>query len=147
MKLYMDVCCLARPFDDLSQDRINLEAEAVLSIISNCENGEWTLLSSGVIDFEISQIPDLDIQEKISAIYSSATEHHEVNQKIIDRANNLNIHNIKHFDSLHLSIAESANADVLLTTDDRFVKRAKNTDSMIRVANPVTWLMEVTDDE
>ena len=68
MRIYMDVCCLGRPFDDLTQSRVYLEAEAVLSIISRCENGEWALLSSGAIDFEISQIPDIEAQEKINTL-------------------------------------------------------------------------------
>ena len=29
-KLYLDVCSLNRPFDDQLQDRIKLEAEAIL---------------------------------------------------------------------------------------------------------------------
>jgi len=32
MQLYMDVCCLNRPFDDLTQDRIYLD-------IAKMENG------------------------------------------------------------------------------------------------------------
>ena len=32
MKVYMDVCCLNRPFDDQSQERIKLESETVLMI-------------------------------------------------------------------------------------------------------------------
>jgi len=52
MRIYMDVCCLGRPFDDLTQGRVYLEAEAVLSILSRCESGEWILLSSGAIDLK-----------------------------------------------------------------------------------------------
>ena len=33
MKIYMDVCSYNRPFDNQEQDRIYLEAEAVLSIL------------------------------------------------------------------------------------------------------------------
>ena len=29
MRVYLDVCCLNRPFDDLSQKRVYAEAEAV----------------------------------------------------------------------------------------------------------------------
>jgi len=147
MRLYMDVCCLGRPFDDLTQSRIYLEAEAVLSIISRCESGEWDLLSSGVIDFEISQIPDSEIQDRINTLYSTATEHHSITQNIANRAITFKNHSIGDFDSLHMAVAEDANVDVLLTTDDRFEKRAKNTDTTVKVANPVTWLMEVTDNE
>ena len=147
MRVYMDVCCLSRPFDDLTQGRVYLEAEAVLAVISRCEDGEWVLLSSGAIDFEISQIQDIQTQEKINTLYSSASEYHHITQEIINRAKDFHVHNIGHFDSLHLAIAEDAIVDVLLTTDDRFVKRAQKIDARIKVANPVTWLMEVTSNE
>jgi hypothetical protein len=34
MKLYLDNCCYNRPYDDQTQERIHLEGEAVLAIIS-----------------------------------------------------------------------------------------------------------------
>jgi len=147
MRIYMDVCCLSRPFDNLTQDRIYLEAEAVLSIVSRCERGDWILLSSGAIDFEIAQITDLEVQEQINTLYASASEHKSATQEIIDRARAFQDSNIKYFDSLHMAIAEGANADIFLTTDDRLIKRSLNTDAKIRVANPVTWLMEVSNNE
>jgi hypothetical protein len=33
-KIYLDVCCLNRPFDQQSQARIRLETEAILEIIN-----------------------------------------------------------------------------------------------------------------
>ncbi len=37
MKLvYLDTCCLNRPFDDQTQAHIHLEAEAVLLIMARC---------------------------------------------------------------------------------------------------------------
>jgi predicted nucleic acid-binding protein len=50
------------------------------------------------------------------------------------------------FDALHLSCAEAGQADVLLTTDDRFLRRAERLENMlqVKVVNPVRWLMEVT---
>lgn len=56
----MDVCCLNRPFDDQTQERIHLESEAILSILNRCEAKEWKLVSSEVIEFEIAKIPNLD---------------------------------------------------------------------------------------
>ncbi|MDR0764761.1 MAG: hypothetical protein LBE65_04120 [Synergistaceae bacterium] len=32
MRVYLDNCCYNRPFDDLSQDRVYLEAEAVMAV-------------------------------------------------------------------------------------------------------------------
>ena len=40
MIVNLDVYCLNRPFDDQSQDRIHLEAEAVLAIIRHIEQSE-----------------------------------------------------------------------------------------------------------
>ena len=60
MKIYMDICCLNRPFDDQNQDRIHLEAESVLSILSFVEKGKWHLLNSDAILYEINKIPDTE---------------------------------------------------------------------------------------
>src|SRR3989442_10626151 len=49
----LDVCCWNRPFDDQTQNRIHLEAEAVLAIVAEIKRGHWQLISSEVIDLEI----------------------------------------------------------------------------------------------
>jgi len=41
MKIYMDVCCLNRPFDDQTQDKIRIESDAILAILSKCISGKW----------------------------------------------------------------------------------------------------------
>lgn len=56
MKIYMDVCCFNRPFDDQTQDRIRIESDAILAILSKCMSGRWQLLSSEVIDIEIKTL-------------------------------------------------------------------------------------------
>ena len=147
MKIYMDVCCLNRPFDDLSQLRVFFENEAVLSIISYCDSGEWVLCSSSIIDYEVAQISDSEKHEKVIMLYSSASEHIEVTQDLTERAKQFQECGIKYFDSLHIALAESAKADVLLTTDDRLIKLSRKTNANIKVENPVKWLMEVISDE
>jgi predicted nucleic acid-binding protein len=54
---------------------------------------------------------------------------------------------IKPFDSLHLALAETGGADVFLTTDNRLLRAAGKIELRTGVANPVTWLMEVTNNE
>jgi hypothetical protein len=66
MRLYMDVCCLNRPFDDQSQDRIRIESEAILAILNKCLN-DWALVGSEAIDYEIFKIPDDEIVKKVKA--------------------------------------------------------------------------------
>ena len=48
LRIYLDVCCLNRPFDGQRQDRIRLESEAVLLILGYCEAGTWQWISSAV---------------------------------------------------------------------------------------------------
>jgi len=59
-KIYLDVWCLNRPFDDQTQDRIRMEAEAILLILKNFEVGKWQWIGCEVLDFEIEQTPDLE---------------------------------------------------------------------------------------
>jgi len=139
----MDVCCLNRPFDDLSQDRIYLEAESILSIISRCENSGWVLLSSGTIDYELSKLPDLDRLVEVQSLYAVAKERVKLEKIAEQRSRFFQQNGMKPLDSLHVATAESCNADVFLTTDDRLVKALKRVDLKIKFANPVFWLMEV----
>ena len=147
MRIYMDACCLNRPFDDLSQARNYFEAEAILSIISRCENGEWSLISSGIIDYELSRISDSEKSVQIQDIYSCAAEHVELTQAAEKRAAYFREHGIKLYDSLHLALAEESAADVLLTTDDKFLKRANELTLTVKVFNPVKFFMGGMDNE
>ena len=144
MRIYMDCCCLGRPFDDLTQDRIYLEAEAVLSIISRCERNEWTLIASGALDFELSRITDEDLQVQIQSIYSVAKERVKISPDAEQRAAVLQTQGLKPFDSLHVALAEKCNADIFLTTDTRLLKVSSRENFKIRAENPAIWLMEVT---
>ncbi|MCL1852591.1 MAG: PIN domain-containing protein [Peptococcaceae bacterium] len=147
LRIYMDVCCLNRPFDDLSQDRIYLEAEAILSIISHCEKGEWTLISSGIIEFELSKLSNSERLEQVQTLYAAASERIKLTEPAEKRAAFFQQNGLKPFDSLHLAVAEAAGVDALLTTDDRFLRMANRIDVKTKITNPVTWLMEVMKNE
>jgi predicted nucleic acid-binding protein len=144
-KIYFDVCCLNRPFDDQNQTRIRLEAEAILMALNRCEAGDWKWIGSEVIDFEIKQIPDPERRRRTQALASHAREYIVVGKAEFERAQQLEAWNISAFDALHLACAESGGADIFLTTDDRLLhKAAAYADQLhIRVENPLTWLREV----
>jgi len=57
VKVYLDVCCLCRPFYDQKVNRIHLEAEAMKEILVRCTQ-DWTLVASDAVSFEISRITD-----------------------------------------------------------------------------------------
>ncbi len=69
MKLiYLDTCCLNRPFDDQTQAHIHLEAEAVLLIMTRCIAQEWEWLNSDILDYEIAQTPDPERRARVDLL-------------------------------------------------------------------------------
>jgi len=73
LRIYMDVCCLNRPFDDCNNDRISIESDAILKIIYRCQEEAWRLLGSDAIDLEISRTSDPDKKRKVLILYSIAS--------------------------------------------------------------------------
>lgn len=147
LKLYLDSCCFNRPFDDLSQDKVRLECEAVLTIINKCESGEWDVFESDVLDDEFDRMANAIKKQKVLGLYSSASLYIEISDAIINRAKEFHKLNIKPFDALHLASAEYGEADVFLTTDNKFLNRALKSNAKVKVSNPVIWLTEVLFDD
>ena len=81
------------------------------------------------------------------ALLALASELIETDAGVLERARDLQSAGYGAFDALHLSSAESGRADVLLTTDDKFVKRAARGDGdpQVLVKNPLSWLKEVSE--
>lgn len=143
MRIYFDSCCLNRPFDDLSDNAVRMEYEAIISIIDNCGTSDWLYFSSDVILDEILQITDDFRREKVMLFYYAATEHIAFSEVIFSRAKELEQGGVKSFDALHVASAEAAAADVLLTTDRKLINAAKRIGTQIPVKNPLVWLAEV----
>ncbi len=139
----MDCCCLNRPFDDQTNPIVHLEAEAIKIIISLCEQGILTLVSSQILKFEIENTPDILRRERLKVLEETAKKTIKINEEIERRAKYFESLGIQSFDALHLACAEME-ADILLTVDKRFLKKARKiTDLKIEVKNPLEWIKEV----
>jgi predicted nucleic acid-binding protein len=145
VKIYLDVCCLNRPFDDQTQDRLRFESEAILTILHRCEIGKWKLVTSEVTEIEISKIPEDDRRKKVAILVSLSLYKVLIDEDVERRALFLRKKGFKPFDALHLACAEKGKVDVLLTTDDKFLRKAQRLVKVLRVKvdNPITWLTEV----
>ena len=143
-KIYMDVCCWNRPFDDQTQTRVHLEAEAVLAVVSEIERGDCRLLHSEVVDLEIANTPALELRQRLQALIPRPHRYVRCEQKVLARALELERRRFAGIDALHLACAESAVADVFLTTDDRLLRLAvRYADFLrVRVANPLAWMQD-----
>jgi predicted nucleic acid-binding protein len=144
--IYIDVCCLNRPYDNWIQSRIFLEAEAILEIISRCQLGDWELVNSTVLESEIAQTPDQTRVEQLLRCLAIADKKVLVTPQVTNRVIELKTFSFKSYDALHLACAEVERVDVFLTTDDRLLRKALKykQNLKVQVANPVSWLMEVT---
>ncbi len=145
IRIYMDACCLNRPFDDLTQDRIRMESEAVITIIKKVISGDCVLVSSDTTDLEISQMPDFDRKEKVLSWINLASEHVSLNDKNQKRALYFEQSGIYGYDSLHLACAEEGAVDVFFSTDDDLLKKYNKIvpKPKMRVENPLAWVNEV----
>ena len=83
MNIYFDNCCLNRPYDDLSDNTVCMECEAVLAIIDICEAGKWSFFSNDVLLDEILGMTNMDKQEKVMLLYNSAASHISLTDDIV----------------------------------------------------------------
>ncbi|MFT5241463.1 MAG: hypothetical protein ACI9OU_001683 [Candidatus Promineifilaceae bacterium] len=144
-RIYLDVCCLNRPFDNQEQQRVRMEAEAIKSILLLMGAGRCVAIGSDAIDFEIDRLADPDRYLELMAISDDFAEHVRVGEAERRRGNELEALGLGPMDALHVACAEKAGADVVLTTDDALVKRARRCADLltVRVVNPLVWLGEV----
>ena len=144
MKVYLDCCSLQRPFDDKSQPRIAVEAEAVLVILALCESDHLKLLSSEALLFEISRIPDQVRKYDALAILKIAKEIIELTPELVALARKLRASGLKPLDALHLTSASTSKADCFCTCDDKFLKKAKSFEGLnTKVVSPTELVMEL----
>ncbi|HIK39758.1 PIN domain-containing protein [Thermoleptolyngbya sp. M55_K2018_002] len=150
-RIYMDVCCLNRPFDSWQQDRVRFEGEAVLAILRRVQTREWQLISSEAIEAELDRLPNREKLENIRQLLNLATAFVTLDEVINRRSQELESWGFGLYDSFHLACAEAIAADILLTTDQRLIKRGLRYRDQIQVRlnNPILWLVDVlsTDEE
>ena len=145
MKIYLDVCCLNRPFDDQTQDRIHLEAEAILAVLNYSRMSGWSVIGSDAIDFEIGRMPDHDKRLKVQILSTLHDVYVKVDAGVERRSMELKQVGLKALDALHVSCAERAKAEVFLTADDYLLSKAVQNRKIlkVRIENPLRWVTEV----
>ena len=143
-RVYFDTCALSRPFDDQSQARIRLEAEAVAHLLRAVDEGRLEWVSSEVVVFEVTRIPDEAQRESLLSLARRAGFTVPLSGEIGRRARVLRQQGLRDLDALHLASAEATQAGVLITTEQRFIRTAAglNPASTVQVKNPVVFEME-----
>jgi predicted nucleic acid-binding protein len=142
MKVYLDNCVYNRPFDDQSQIRISLEAQAKLYIQRLIVDKKIELVYSYMSVYENSENPNTEQQESISCFFHNAVEFVDPS-----RADSIEVHaeevkkwNIKANDAIHIACAIEGKCDCFITTDDGILKKYLASD--IRIYNPIDFILE-----
>jgi predicted nucleic acid-binding protein len=144
MRVYLDLCCLKRPFDDQSQPRIHLESEAVLALLG-APADRVELLRTPAHDLENDQNPLAVRAERVRQWLTDMRLVESPDEVLVARTAELMGLGFKNFDAFHLGSAEGAGADVFVTCDDRLLAAARRhaASLRIRVAAPLELAAEI----
>ncbi len=144
MRLYVDLNCFNRPFDDQRQERVRRETVAVFNILNRVLEGNNSLIWSWVLSFENSRHPKPDRRDEIALWQGRAEVVVAVNTKIRRRSQQLEAQGVPALDAAHLASAEAGGAEIFLTCDDVIIRRARRLGLGLRVMNPVAYWKEVS---
>ena len=136
-RIYFDVCCYNRPFDDQGHIKVWLEADAKLHIQKLVKERKLELVWSFVLDYENSFNPFADRRERIQAWQNLAVHHCGFSTQVVEKTQSLMQLGLKQADASHIACAILSQADYFITTDKRIL--SKNI-SEIQVINPIIFI-------
>ena len=143
LKIYLDNCCYNRPYDDQSQLKISLEAQAKLEIQQQIRNGVFDLVASYVLVAENAanrfESKRNDIQNFIDT-YTHTYVSENVDEQVKSLAKEIMATGVKLMDACHVASSIISGCDYFLTTDKRLLKY--QTDK-VKNLNPMTFILEV----
>ena len=147
MRVYLDMCCYNRPYDDQSQLRIALESQSKLQIQSLIRDGKLELIGSYTLDYELSRNPYEMRRNAIARfIEKNLSGYVGSNRADIIRplAESIMETGVKEKDAYHVASAIYAKCDYFISTDIRLLKY--QTDK-IKLVTPVDFIMETEGEE
>lgn len=145
LKVYLDTCCVNRLFDAQVQDRVQRETQAITRILGYFLTRQWAWISSEILENEVNANPDLQRRARVISVMEHINQTFSVRIQEQTRGEELEVLGFRHYDALHIACAESGEADILLTTDDRMLNLAQRHRAQlrVRVENPYAWLHEM----
>jgi len=141
IKVYLDSCCYSRLFDIITHAKVKAEADKIQDIINNRFLGHYVIIGSLIVIAEIRKIPNILMRKTVEGLYSDIiTDEVKLSAQNLARAHKLHLGGLGKMDARHLTAAEVAEADFLLTTDMDFIKVcAKPNFTTVNVINPIDF--------
>lgn len=140
LRVYLDMCCFNRPYDDQSQLRISLETQAKLHIQELIKDGSIELVTSYTLQYENSQNRESMRRNAIEAFakkYRTVNIGVEQDEDITEAAKPIMDAGLKEKDAFHLASAMMGACDYFITTDDRVLKHKS---TAIAIVDPTEFI-------
>ncbi len=146
MRVYLDMCCYNRPYDDQSQIKISLETQAKLYIQDMIQKKCLELVASYMLRYECGQNPYEMRRKAIMQfidVHTTAYVGLERRDEIEFMAAEIMNTGIKFKDACHVASAIYAGCEYFISTDRRLLKY--KTDK-IKMVTPIEFVTGREDD-
>jgi len=136
-KIYLDMCCFNRPYDEQSQLKIEIETKAKLFIQRMVLEQRLDLVWSYMLDYENSRSNFRQKQSAIQRWQALAIEDIDETPEIVLLAEKIQKTGLKSADSLHVACAISMGCDYFISVDRRLLKYC---DNRIALCDPIEFI-------
>lgn len=146
LRIYLDMCCYNRPYDDQAQIRVAMETQANLHIQDMIKENKLELITSYMLRYECGNNPFpmrkdaiFKFMDKNAAGYVGE----ERKTVIEEKASEIMEAGVKFKDACHVSSAIYARCDYFISTDMRLLKY--KTDE-IKMVTPIEFVVGMEED-
>lgn len=143
MKIYLDMCCFNRPYDDQSQLKISLETQSKLYIQTLIKDKKIQLVTSYMLRYECGNNP---FEMRRNAIFDFINKNtyayigDERKLLIETKAAEIMKTGIKFKDACHVASALYAKCKYFISTDIRLLKYKSEE---IKMVTPIEFVIEM----
>lgn len=142
MRIYLDMCCYNRPYDDQSQLKISMETQSKLYIQTLIKDGKLELATSYMLRYECSNNPFemrrnaiFDFIDRNTCVYVGIER-----QTVIEtKAAEIMKTGVKYKDACHVASAIYAECEYFISTDTRLLKYKSRE---IKMVTPIEFVTE-----
>ena len=146
LRVYLDMCCYNRPYDDQSQIKVSLETQAKLHIQDQIQKKQLELVASYMLRYECGQNPYemrrraiMQFVDTHMAAYVGLERKGEIESMATEIMNT----GVKFKDACHVASAIYAGCKYFISTDKRLLKYQTD---RIRLVTPIEFIAETEDE-
>ena len=146
MRVYLDMCCYNRPYDDQSQIKVSLETQAKLHIQDLIQKKQLELVTSYMLRYECGQNPYEMRRKAIMQFVDMHTMAYvglERKGEIESIAREIMSTGVKFKDACHMASTIYAECEYFISTDMRLLKYRT---SKIKLVTPVEFVTETEEE-